>query len=169
MSSQPASTQPAASQFSASQPSWSNRPLDIPLPVVNFSRAVYSVALTTALVLQQPIITSVLLLVVTLGVVGGARWNVLGRLGRIIFGKRIAANPAVPLEDARLIRFNNLIVIGLLVAAQVAFWATRTPIAGWIAVGLIIAASIAALAGYCVGCVVYYQFKLHKYKFLGES
>lgn len=174
MSSQPASTQPTASQlsaskFSASQTSWNERPLDIPLPIVNFSRSVYVLVLATALDLQQPIITSVLLFVVTLGVVGGARWNVLGRLGRIIFGKRIAANPAVPLEDARLIRFNNLIVIGLLVVAQGAFWVTRTPIAGWIAVGLIIAASIAALAGYCVGCVVYYQFKLHKYKFLGES
>jgi hypothetical protein len=168
MSSQPAS-QPSASQHTASQPSRNNRPLDIPLPIVNFSRAIYVVALVTALALQQPIITSVLLLIVTLGVAGGARWNVLGRLGRIIFGKRIAANPAVPLEDARLIRFNNLIVIGLLVAAQIAFWVTRTPLVGWVFVGMIIAASVAALAGYCVGCVLYYQFKLHKYKFLGES
>lgn len=153
----------------ASQSLRNNRPLDIPLPIVNFSRAIYVVALVTALALQQPIITSVLLLIVTLGVAGGARWNVLGRLGRIIFGKRIAANPAVPLEDARLIRFNNLIVIGLLGAAQVAFWVTRTPLVGWVFVGMIIAASVAALAGYCVGCVLYYQFKLHKYKFLGES
>jgi hypothetical protein len=168
MSTQPAS-QLSTSQPTASQYSRNNRPLDIPLPVVNFSRAIYVVALATALALQQPIITSALLLVVTLGVVGGARWNVLGRLGRIIFGKRIAANPAVPLEDARLIRFNNLIVIGLLGAAQIAFWVTRTSIIGWVCVGFIIAASVAALAGYCVGCVLYYQFKLHKYKFLGDS
>ena len=143
-------------------------PLDIPLPIVNFSRAVYALTLGVASALQQPIITTVLLLIVTLGVVGGARWNVINRLGRIILGKRIAANPAVPLEDVRLIRFNNLIVIALLGAAQVAFWVTRTPLVGWVSVGLIIAASVAALAGYCVGCVVYYQFKLHRYKFLGE-
>ncbi len=153
----------------ASTTSRNKRPLDIPLPIVSFSRWVYVVTLVTAFALQQPIITSALLLVVTLGIVGGARWNVLNRLGRIIFGKRIAANPAVPLEDARLIRFNNLIVIGLLVSAQIAFWITRTPIIGWVFVGFIIAASVAALAGYCVGCVLYYQFKLHKYKFLGES
>lgn len=145
------------------------RPLDIPLPIVSFSRSVYVVALVAAFALQQPLITSALLFIVTLGVVGGARWNVLNRLGRIIFGKRIAANPAVPLEDVRLIRFNNLIVIGLLAAAQVAFWLTRTPIVGWVFVGFIVAASVAALSGFCVGCVLYYQFKLHKYKFLGES
>jgi hypothetical protein len=163
------SAQPDSPQAASVQPSRNNRPLDIPLPIVNFSRAVYAATLIAAIALQQPIITSALLLIVTLGVVGGPQWNVLGRLGRIIFGKRIAANPAVPLEDARLIRFNNLIVIGLLAAAQVAFWLTRTPIVGWVFVGMIIAASVAALAGYCVGCVLYYQFKLHKYKFLEDS
>lgn len=143
------------------------RPLDIPLPIVNFSRAVYALTLGAAFALQQPIITTILLLIVSLGVVGGAQWNVINRLGRIILGKRIAANPAVPLEDVRLIRFNNLIVIALLGAAQTAFWVTHTAFVGWVFVGLIIAASVAALAGFCVGCVLYYQFKLHKYKFLG--
>lgn len=154
---------------SAQAPVKSASPLDIPLPIVNFSRVVYVATLTVAAAAQQPLITSVLLVVVTLGVVGGARWNLLGLVGRILIKKRIAANPAVPLEDARLIRFNNSIVIVLLAAAQVAFWLTQTPLVGWIFVGLIIAASVAALAGYCVGCIIYYQFKLHKYKFLGES
>jgi hypothetical protein len=81
------------------------RPFDVPLPIVNFSRAAYVLTLLTAFVLGQPLLTTGLLLVVLLGVLGGAEWNVLSRLGRIVLGKRIAKNPAVPLEDARLLRF----------------------------------------------------------------
>ncbi len=136
--------------------------LDIPLPVVNFSRTVYAVSLILAIVLQQPLITSVLLIIVSFGVIG-ARWNILGRLGRAIFRKQITGNPAVPLEDARLIRFNNLIVVGLLTVAQIAFWIAQIPLVGWIITGGIVAASIGALAGFCIGCTIFYRFRLHKY------
>jgi hypothetical protein len=60
-------------------------------------------------------------------------------------------------------------VIGLLGAAQVAFWVVDARVVGWVLVGGIVAASVVALSGYCVGCALYYQFRLHKYKYLGES
>ncbi|MFY7998163.1 MAG: DUF4395 family protein [Candidatus Kapaibacteriota bacterium] len=145
------------------------QPLDIPLPIVQFSRVVYVAVLVTAFALQTPLLTTILLAIVIVGVVGGAGWNVINRAGRLLLQKRIKSRTAVPLEDVRLIRFNNLIVIGLLGAAQVTFWVTKTPVVGWVFVGFIVAACVAALSGYCVGCTLYYQFKLHKYKFLGEA
>ncbi len=138
--------------------------LDVPLPIVNFSRTVYAATLVLAICFQQPLITSALLFVVGLNVVGGTQWNILSHLGRILFRKRISANPAIPLEDARLIRFNNLIVVGLLLSAQIAFWVAHTPLLGWILIGIVVVASIVALAGYCVGCTIFFRFKLHKFK-----
>lgn len=140
--------------------------LDVPLPIVNFSRAVYAGTLVLAIWLQQPLITFVLLLVVGLNVVGGRQWSILSHLGKILFRKRISETPAIPLEDARLIRFNNLIVVALLLSAQIAFWVTRTPLIGWALTGIVVIASIVALAGYCIGCTVFYRFKLHQYKLL---
>lgn len=150
-------------------PAFKTPPLDVPLPIVQFSRAVYVAVLLTAFAFQIPILTTILLAIVVAGVVGGARWSIINRVGRLFLQKRIKSHTAVPLEDVRLIRFNNLIVIGLLGAAQVTFWLTKTPVVGWVLVGFIVAACVAALSGYCVGCVLYYQFKLHKYKFLGEA
>ena len=145
------------------------QPLDIPLPIVQFSRAIYVVVLLIAFAFQIPLLTTILLAIVLAGVVGGAKWNIINRMGRLLLQKLINSRTAVPLEDVRLIRFNNLIIIGLLGAAQATFWVLKTPVVGWIFVGLIVAACVAALSGYCVGCVLYYQFKLHKYKFLGEA
>ncbi|MCU0427633.1 MAG: DUF4395 domain-containing protein [Candidatus Kapabacteria bacterium] len=143
--------------------------LDVPLPIVNFSRAVYVLTLSLALLLQQPLLTTALLLLVVLSLVGGARWNLITRLGRLLLQKRIKSQSPVPLEDARLLRFNSLILVVLLGAAQVAFWVANAAIIGWVLVGAVLVASAAALAGFCLGCVLYYQFKLHKYKFLGEA
>jgi hypothetical protein len=140
---------------------------DIPLPIVTFSRWVYALTLGVAIVLQQPLITSVLLVFIVAGLLRGARWNLINRVARRLLAQRIAANAAVVLEDYRLIRFNNLIAAGLLAAAQLAF-ALNAAIVGWTFVALIIGASSSALAGFCVGCVLYYQFKLHRYQFFGE-
>jgi hypothetical protein len=140
---------------------------DIPLPIVTFSRWVYALTLGVALVARQPLITTALLVVVVIGLVGGARWNIINRLGRALFARRIASDVAVVLEDYRVIRFNNLIVVGLLTAAQLAF-VLNAGLVGWVLVAMIIAASSAALAGFCVGCLLYYQFKLHRYRFFGE-
>jgi hypothetical protein len=147
----------------------SERLLDVPLPVVNFQRAAYVLALGVALATQTPALTLLLLALVAAGTLGGARWNVLARAGRFALARRIQANPAVPLEDVRLLRFNGFIVIGLLTAAQAAFWLFDAPLIGWILSSLVLAASALALGGVCVGCVLYYQFKLHRYKFLNEA
>ena len=144
------------------------RLVDVPLPIVNFQRAAYVLTLGAALIAQEPLLTLILLAIVAVGTLGGARWNVLARAGRFALARRIRANPAVPLEDARLLRFNSFIVIGLLTAAQAAFWLFDAPTLGWILSSFVLAASALALGGVCVGCVLYYQFKLHRYKFLNE-
>jgi hypothetical protein len=54
-------------------------------------------------------------------------------------------------------RFNNAIAVGCLAVAQVAFLA-GAPLVGWVFAGMV-ALAAAALAGFCVGCVLFYQLK----------
>ncbi len=140
------------------------QPNDIPVPIVTFSRWLYALTLGGAFVVQQPLITTALLLIVLVSVFGGKRWNLISRIGRILFSKQIAVGKR---EDYRLIRFNNLIVVALLVIAQVGFVVNASAVA-WVSVIAIVVASSLALAGFCVGCVLYYQFKLQRFRLLGQ-
>ena len=80
-------------------------------------------------------------------------------------GKRLLAaqNATAEREDRRLMRFNNSIALILLGLAQVAF-VLGAPQAGWVLAGLVAVAAAVALAGFCLGCYLYYQFKLYRYR-----
>lgn len=136
---------------------------DIPLPVVTLSRWFYVLCLLAGFALQQPLLTTLVLVVALLPFIGGREWNVFAHLGRRLYGRKLASAPR---EDRRLIRFNNMILIVMLTVAQPLFF-LGLHTAGWVLAGVVAAAAGAALAGYCVGCMLYLQLKLHRYRFFG--
>ena len=138
---------------------------DVPLPVLAFSRWVYFIILASGILLQKPWETTLLLVVLLPAVLFGKKWNLIGRFGKILLASKI---PGSLYEDRRLIQFNNTLLVIMLVFAQVAFF-TGNNIIGWIITSLAIAATGLALAGYCVGCFLYYRFKLYKYKFYAHG
>ncbi len=137
---------------------------DIPLPIVKLNRWVLVLGVLLGLALGQPLVTTALFLVLLPATLGGQRYSLIFRVGQALFGVRLAAAPR---EDFRVQRFNNGIATALLGAAQVAFL-TGLPALGW---GLALAVATAAgvaLAGFCVGCFLYYQFKLQRFRLLGR-
>lgn len=138
---------------------------DIPLPIVTLSRWFYLVCLLAGFLLQQPLLTTLVLVVVLPPLWWGKRWNLLAHVGRRLYGAKLAAAPR---EDRRLIRFNNLILATLLGVAQI-FFLSGLHVVGWGLVLAVCGAVIAALAGYCVGCALYFQLKLHRYRFFGAK
>jgi hypothetical protein len=42
------------------------------------------------------------------------------------------------------------------------------PVVGWIFALMVAAAAGVALAGFCVGCFMYYQFNLQRYRLFGK-
>ena len=64
-------------------------------------------------------------------------------------------------------RFNNLIATLLLGFAQVAF-ILGAPVVGWALALMVAVAASVALAGFCVGCFIYYQFRLQRYRVFGN-
>ena len=135
----------------------------IPIPIVKLNRWVIVVSVIVALILQQPLITTALFVVLLLATVFGPRGSLIFQVGKRVFAKQ---NLTAPREDRRLMRFNNTIAVVMLGIAQIAFVA-GAPVVGWaLAIAIVIAASV-ALAGFCIGCFFYYQFRLQKTRLFG--
>jgi hypothetical protein len=135
----------------------------VPLPIVKLNRSMLVLGIVAGFILQQPLFTTILFLVLLPTPLGGQRWSLVARLGRVLFARQVATAEQ---EDPRLMRFNNSIAVLLLGAAQIAF-VLGAPIAGWALAGMVAIAAAIALAGFCVGCFLYFQFKLNRYKLFG--
>jgi hypothetical protein len=137
---------------------------DVPIPVLNFTRWIYFIILVSGIILQKPWETTLLLVLLFPVVLFGKKWNIIGRFGKKLLASKI---PGSLYEDRRLIQFNNTLLVIMLILAQVAFL-TGNKVIGWAITSMAIAATGLALAGYCVGCFLYYKFKLYKYRFLAN-
>jgi hypothetical protein len=136
-------------------------PKDVPIPVLNFTRWIYFIILVSGIILQKPWETTMLLVLLFPVVIFGKKWNIIGRFGKKLLASKI---PGSLYEDRRLIQFNNTLLVIMLILAQIAF-ITGNIVIGWVITSMAIAATGLALAGYCVGCFLYYKFKLYKYRF----
>jgi hypothetical protein len=132
----------------------------IPLPIVRLNRATILLGVIVAYVLHTPLITTAIFVIVALAAAFGRRASLIYRVGSLVFHP--PANPADG-EDPRLMRFNNTLAAIILGAAQIAF-AAHAPIVAWIFAGIAALAAAVALAGFCFGCFLFYQFKLNAWR-----
>ena len=136
----------------------------IPLPLVKLNRWVLVVGVVSGLLLQQPLFTTVLFVMMLSAVLFGRRGSLIFQVGKRLLAKRnAAAQRAGNVEDPQLVRFNNSIAAILLGGAQLAFLFGL----GWVGWVLSVAVAVAAgvaLAGFCLGCFLYFQFKMHHYR-----
>ena len=137
----------------------------IPLPIVKLNRWVLLIGIVTAIITQQPIVTTALFFIILSAVVFGKNGSLIFIIGSRIFAKQ-NANAAI--EDPRLMRFNNSIAAILLGGAQIAFLA-GVPLTGWILSGVVAVAATVALSGFCFGCFLFYQFNLQRFKLFGKQ
>ncbi|NTW52942.1 MAG: DUF4395 domain-containing protein [Chlorobiaceae bacterium] len=140
-------------------------PSGIPLPIVKFNRWVLLTGISTAIAVQQPIITTILFFILLPAVVFGRKGSPIFLVGSKLFADQ---NRSATTEDAGLMRFNNSIALILLGGAQIAFIA-GAPLAGWILSGFVAVAAAIALSGFCFGCFLYYQFNLQRYRLFGQA
>jgi hypothetical protein len=140
-------------------------PDGIPFPIVTFNRWVLVSGLLGAYLLRVPAMTTVLFVILLAAVLFGSRYSLIFQVGRRLFASRLAAAER---EDRRLMRFNNSIAAIVLGLAQIAFLA-GVPAAGWTFALIVVVAAAVALAGFCAGCFLYYQFRLQKSRLFSRS
>lgn len=136
----------------------------VPMPIVTLNRSTLVIGVVSGLLVQQPLLTTLLFFLILPAVLFGQRGSPIAIIGRRLFARQISTAER---EDRRLMRFNNSIALVLLGLAQVAFL-TGWPLVGWaLAIAVAVAASV-ALAGFCVGCFLYYQLRMQRYNLFGK-
>ena len=135
---------------------------DIPQPIVNLNRWTLVLGIVGGLVLQQPLFTTLLFLILVPAVLYGQRGSLIFQLSKRVLPGTEKGTPGV---DRRLMRFNNSIAMLLLGSAQVAFLFGAAAV-GWALALMVAVAASVALAGYCVGCTIYYRFRIYRYRLL---
>lgn len=139
-------------------------PAVIPLPIVALNRATIVIAITVGLLLGLPVLTTALLVVLAAALAFGPRGSPIFRAGeRFLAGPVALARERGQTEEAVLMRFNNSIAVVVLALAQVAFLAGQ-PVIGWTLAVVVVIAATVALAGYCVGCVVFFRLRMLRYR-----
>lgn len=139
------------------------QPDGMPMPIVKLNRWILVTGILAGLIMQQALFTTALFLLLLPTIIFGRRGSLVAKIGRRLFAKQI---PTAECEDLRLTRFNNTIALVLLGAAQVAFLC-GAPILGWILSLMVAVAAGIALAGFCVGCFLYFQYKMLRYRLFG--
>jgi hypothetical protein len=136
----------------------------IPIPIVRLNRWTIVVTLLFAFAVQQPLITTALFLVLLGSVIFGPKGSIVFQVGSRARKTKIAeAKRRGEVEDRRLMRFNNSIAAIMLAAAQIAFL-TGAETFGWILAGIVVLAATVALLGFCVGCFIFYRFRLAQFR-----
>jgi hypothetical protein len=136
----------------------------VPMPIVVLNRWILLGGVLLSVITQQAWITTLLFLMLAAAVFGGPRFSLPAIVGRKLFADRI---PDAAREDLQLARFNNGIALALLGLAQLAFIA-GAPVIGWILALMVAAAAGVALAGFCVGCFLFFQFRMLRHRFFGK-
>ena len=135
----------------------------IPMPIVTLNRAFLTFGILIAMLTNQIWITTLIFIIILPVAILGKRYSLIYYVGSKLFAKQIINSDY---EDAALQRFNNTIAASLLALSQLFFMLNQS-IVGWVFTGMVMAASGVALLGFCVGCFLYYQFKIQRYKIFG--
>lgn len=136
---------------------------EIPIYKVRFNQWGIVLFVLFSIFLQSPWFIVGLWVIQGIGFVGGIKWNLFNRLTEPIQPK----NSNGKTESAELQRFNNGIAL-LLLTLSVFFFAIGWELAGYMTALMVSVAAFVAICGFCIGCVLYFQFKQWKAKIGGQ-
>jgi hypothetical protein len=131
----------------------------IPMPLVKANQVVMVLGTLTAILLQSPIVLTMLFFIVLFPFLFGPKGNLVFLIAKPLLRSRLnnAETEAIELQ-----RFNQTIASVMLGIATVIMW-TVGHWSGWIVVSMVTIAAMLALSGYCVGCFLYFQLKRWKH------
>ncbi|WP_424769242.1 DUF4395 domain-containing protein [Paenibacillus sp. sgz302251] len=138
---------------------------EIPIPLVRSNQVGIVITLLLAITLQQPWLIALLWIVQLVGLLLGPKGNLFITIARPFLG-RFLASPNT--EAAELQRFNNSLGVGFLTASMLSF-VLGWQVLGYIFAGMMGAAALSAILGYCIGCTMYFQYKQFRARRLNRS
>lgn len=140
-------------------------PNGIPMPIVSLNRTLLLTGILLGFIMQQPLFTTALFLLLLPAVIWGQRASLIHMAGSRLFRE---INRSAVHESPVLMRFNNTIAVVMLGMAQIAFL-FDAHITGWVLSAIVAVAAFVALCGFCFGCFLYFQFNLQRYRLFGNK
>ncbi|WP_058302946.1 DUF4395 domain-containing protein [Gorillibacterium timonense] len=129
---------------------------EIPVPYVKANQTGIVLSVVAAFVFQEPWVLAALWLIQVVGLLSAGKANLFVRLAKPWLKVSGSQTEAYELQ-----RFNNTLAVLFLTLSLLSFLLSWT-VAGYVFAFMLLAAAGTALAGYCIGCTIYYQYKKWK-------
>jgi len=126
---------------------------EVPVPYVKANQTGIVLSVIAAFAFQEPWVLAALSLIQVIGLASAGKYNLFVRLAKPWL--RVTGSHT---EAYELQRFNNTLAVSFLTLSLLSFSLGWT-VAGYVFAAMLFAAAGAALAGYCIGCTIYYQYK----------
>ena len=129
---------------------------EVPVPYVKANQTGIVLTVASAILFQEPWAFAALWLIQVIGLLTRGKGNLF-----VLIGKPFLQTPSSRTEAYELQRFNNTLAVLFLTLSLLSFSLGWT-IAGYVFAAMLLTAAGAALAGYCIGCTIYFQYKQWK-------
>jgi hypothetical protein len=126
---------------------------EVPMRYVKANQTGIVLTIMLSFIFQQPWILAILWLIQVIGLLSNGRLNLFVAIAKLLFKGKGRETQAEELQ-----RFNNKLAVIFLTLALLCF-ALGWDIAGYVFSAMLLAAAGVALAGYCIGCTIYFQYK----------
>ena len=131
---------------------------EIPTPYVRANQTGIVTVVLLAAITQQPLLIAMLWAIEVAGLVFGQKGNLFIRVAKPFLKKYIATAST---EARELNRFNNTLAVIFLTISIICF-ALGWSVAAFISAGLLALAALGGILGHCLGCFLYFQYKMFK-------
>lgn len=132
---------------------------EIPMYLIKGNQIGIVTFVLLAIVFQQPVLIWVLWLIQIISFLSSSKANVFIWITKLVVGNPLANGGEQ--QAVELARFNQTIAVVLLTVSSVLLLLSWH-VSGYIFAALVGVAALAAVAGYCIGCTFYYQYKKWK-------
>ena len=131
--------------------------LTVPQPLVRLNNIITIVIIAISWLAQLPLLISIPTIYFGLGAFFGK--NPVMLLGKVLLPK----GKSYVMEDKEQLKFNSLLAFIMLALALI-FYYLSLPVVYYIFIGMCAAANLGSALGYCIGCVVRFQWKQYQYR-----
>jgi hypothetical protein len=131
---------------------------EIPMPYVKANQLGVVLFILLAFITKQPLILALLWFIQIIGLLFGTRASLF-----IWMSKPFLNLTNCEMQAQELQRFNNTLGMVFLTLSLFSF-ALGSSLFGYIFSGFFALAALLSIMGFCIGCMVYFQFKQLKYK-----
>lgn len=131
---------------------------EIPMYLIKGNQIGIITFVLLAIVLQQPVLIWVLWLIQIIPFLSSSKANVFIWITKLVVGNPPANGEQQAVELARL----NQTIAAVLLTVSSVLLLLSWHVSGYIFAALVSVAALAAVAGYCIGCTFYYQYKKWK-------